>query len=51
MKQVMKKPESAEEKFGITVKLNKELDKLKGKSLFPRKTEEINKLVSKLNPE
>lgn len=46
---IKSKLQSAKEKFGVTVKVNKELDKLKGKELFPEKTKKINKLVSKLD--
>lgn len=49
MKKFIKKPVGAKEKFGVNVKINKSLDKLQGKNLFPEKTEEINKIVSKLN--
>lgn len=49
MKQIAKNPEGAKEKFGIDVKVNKALEKLKGKDLFPKKTEKINELISKLD--
>ncbi len=46
---IKSKLQPAKETFEVTVKVNKELDKLKGKDLFPKKTEKINKLVSKLD--
>jgi hypothetical protein len=48
MKKFEKKPAGAKEKFGVNIKVNKGLDKFQGKDLFPRKTEEINKIVSML---
>ncbi len=47
MKPIAKKPEGAKEKFGVNVKVNKELDKLKGTNFFPGKNEKINKLILK----
>jgi hypothetical protein len=48
MKKSVTRPVGAKEKFGVNITVNKDLDRYAGKDLFPRKTEEIKKIVAKL---
>ena len=43
-----KKPLKGAEHFGVKVVLNKELDKLSKKVLFPEKLEQANKILSNM---
>jgi hypothetical protein len=48
MKNFEKKPAGAKEKFGVTVKVDKKLDKNSHKSLFPDKLGKVNKILASL---